>query len=324
MKPNFVKYLFHISLFLTISIFFGCQKDSTFTETSITIENQSFTLSENSPAGAIIGQVEVKNASLSKLDYYLVSGDYSKAFRMENTTGKLILNDISLINFDAISKIDLEVMVAYESNSKGYSTFANVLINLEKKKETVTWTADVFSGKNQNALVNDLQPDSNMVQSNFLFASAWTVNMQLYITRSFLQFDLTSIPVDAQITGSTLSLYNPKDGDYNHEQSFFWGSNDFCIRLATSSWNSQTITWNNQPAFSFVGQVILPVSKIALQDYEKIDITEMVQYLVQYPDKNYGFIIMLNDENYYRRICFASLNHTDENLRPKLEITYLK
>lgn len=320
-----MNYFFQILTLISIGLsFIGCQKNSTLYETPIVIEDQTFALAEHTPSGTVVGQVQVKNSSANGLNFYLVSGDYSNAFRMETSSGRLILKDSSLINYEAIKQINLEVMVGYEDSIRNYGVLANLIIRVENHLETYTWNSKTVLGKNQNALVSSFRPESNLVQSAYLFASAWTVNLQVDTERSFLQFDLSSIPVDVQIAGATLSLFNPKDGDTNHKQSFFWGSNAFYIRRVISMWNDQTITWNNQPAFSLEGQAVLPTSQIDQQDYEQIDVSEMVQYMVRYPEENYGFILILNDENRYRRVCFAALDHPDENLRPKLEITYLK
>jgi hypothetical protein len=331
MKPNFVKHLFQITVFLSISIFIGCQKNSISIETPVVIENQVFDLPENSPAGTVIGPIKVTNTTATGLKYYLVSGDYSNAFRMETSTGMLILKDSSMINYEAIKQIELEVMVGYDDSSKGYGVFANILIQVEDKSETYTWISENAHGGNQDAVVNSLNPGSSLATNNYLFITTWTNNLEPFVIRSFLQFDLASIPTDAIISGATLSLYNPSDGIEEHKHFTYDGSNSFYIRRVTSSWEDQTITWNNQPDFSIEGQVGLPGNETDQQDYKKTDITEMIKYMLKYPAENHGFVIMFQDETYfhgtsfvYRRLCFASLEHPVESLRPKLEITYIK
>lgn len=316
--------LFSIAVLILMLLFFGCQNNSTFIETPVVFDDQVFTLPENSSAGTCVGQIRVTTTTVSRLNFFLMSADYSNAFKIETTTGRLILKDSSLINFETLKQINLEVMVGYEDRSKGYGVFANILIKIEDKLESYLWTADVVSGKNQFAMVNSYKPMSYSVKADCFFASAWTNNLQPNIIRSFMQFDLTGIPSDIQVAGATLSLYNPDDTIKEHKHSCFSGSNAFCIRRITSPWDSQTITWNNQPTYSSEGHAVLPASQTEQQDYENIDISEIVRYIVEYQAKNYGFVIMLDNENFYRRVCFASINHTNEKLRPKLEITYLK
>ena len=319
-----LRNLIQIATLVLLTAIVGCQNNSTWIETPIIIEDQVFTLPENSPEGTLIGQVEVKNQTATNLKYYLVAGDYSSAFRMETSTGKLILKDSSLINYESIKQINLEVIVRYENSNKGYGVFANVLVKIDDKLETYTWIADVFSRGNQNAIVNSLQSNSNFDSVNYLFATAWTNNLQPTVIRSFLKFDLTGIPREVQITGATLSLYNPKDGEKEHEHSCFSGSNDFCIRKVTSKWDRQTITWNSQPTFTTDAQSVLPDCQTAQQDYENINITELIRYILKSPDENFGFVMMLENENYYRRLCFASFDYPDKTFCPKLEINYLK
>jgi hypothetical protein len=331
MKPNFVKYLFQITFFFSISIFIGCQKNSISIETPVVIEDQVFDLPENSPAGTVVGPIKVTNTTATGLKYYLVSGDYSNSFRMETSTGMLILKDSSMINYEAIKQIELEVMVGYEDSSKGYGVFANILIQVGDKPETHSWTSLNAHGGEQDAVVNSLNPESSLANDNYLFATTWTNNLEPFVTRSFLQFDLASIPTDAQIFTATLSLFNPKDDFEEHKHFTLDGSNSFYIRRVTSSWENQTITWNRQPAFSVEGQVVLPTNDTEQQNYEKIDILGMVQYMVKYPAENHGFVIMLKDETYYRdahfvyrRLCFASLEYPVEGMQPKLELIYSK
>jgi hypothetical protein len=319
-----VKYSIQILFFLFFLIFIGCQKNTTLYETPIIINDQVFTLLENSPVYTVVGTIKVNNESNSPLNYFLVLGENSNAFEMETSTGRLILIDSSRINYQTNKQFNLEVMVGYESSIKSYGVFANVLVKIEDHLDPYTWTYNFASDKTQDAVVNSSQPNSILDQSEFFFATAWTNGLHPYIIRSFLQFDLTSIPSDIIVTDASLSLFNPKDGDVNHEHSCFSGSNAFCIRRVTSQWNSQSLTWNNQPAYSLEGEVILPECQSVKQDFENIDITELIKYMIQYPDKNYGFIIMLNDEDYYRRLCFASLENPNEYLRPKFVINYLR
>jgi hypothetical protein len=57
------------------------------------------------------------------------------------------------------------------------------------------------------------------------------------------------------------------------------------------------------------------------QDYV-MDVTSMVQDMVTNPSSNYGFMLQLINEQYYRCMLFASSDHANANLHPKLEICY--
>ncbi|MCX6897030.1 MAG: DNRLRE domain-containing protein [Verrucomicrobia bacterium] len=100
------------------------------------------------------------------------------------------------------------------------------------------------------------------------------------------------------------------------------GSNAALLQRITGAWNDTTVTWNNQPATTNVNEVPLLQSTNPNQDYLNIDVTSMVMDMIQYPSSSYGFMIKLQNENYFRSMIFASSNHPDCNKHPKLEIKY--
>src|SRR3954471_5937315 len=78
-------------------------------------------------------------------------------------------------------------------------------------------------------------------------ASAWTHNGQPEMQRSFLKFNLTSIPLMANIQSATLTLYNNPNsinGLQNGEHSHLSGSNASHVQRITSAWQASTATWN--------------------------------------------------------------------------------
>jgi hypothetical protein len=312
-------YIICLSIFWIIS---GCQTNSTFFEQQVILEDQAFTLSEKSPKGTLVGQVVVTGSGTSHLSYFLVSNNYSQAFNLNDSTGKLFLLDSSAINYKRVQQIDLEVMVGYSGTVNNYGVFANIKITIIDTPDQVIWSSNGAAGSNQDAIVNSLQPSTNFSQPELYEISAWSVDLQPVVIRSFLQFDMTAIPVDAEITSAYLYLKNPNDSNPDHFHSTYSGSNAFFIRKVASEWNSQTLTWNNQPAYITQGQILAPASQQENQDYT-VDVTEMVKEMIKHPQSNFGFMMMLEDENRYRRVCFASLENIDVNLRPKLEINYL-
>ncbi len=310
-------------VFLSITIY-GCQSYSTRIETPVIVDDQVFMLEENCAEGTIVGKIVPENPANLELTYHLVSTEYSEAFELGISDGCLILKDSSLIDYEKNSEIPLEVMIGHNTDSLLYGAFANILVRVRDGLDPFSLIINDASGGYQEALVELRDPDKNIGQSSFLYASAWTNDLRLTVFRSYLQFDLSVVPKGCTITKAFLSLYNPDDGISVNEQSTYSGSNTFGICKVTSPWNSGSITWNNQPNFTAVGKVVLPASKVQNQDYENIDITSFVQGMVDSPEENYGLMIMLENETYYRRVCFASMNHPNEVLRPKLEINYLK
>ena len=48
----------------------------------------------------------------------------------------------------------------------------------------------------------------------------------------------------------------------------------------------------------------------------------MVQFFVNNQEENYGFMIKLQTEEYYRRLIFASSDNQYEELWPRLTVVY--
>ncbi|HKR05912.1 MAG TPA: DNRLRE domain-containing protein [Bacteroidia bacterium] len=152
-------------------------------------------------------------------------------------------------------------------------------------------------------------------------AIAWTNQGNISNARSLLYWDLTSIPTNATVTSALLSLYtwnSPSNGQHDPLS----GPNDAYLNKVTGPWNEYTVTWNTMPGVSTVNQVYFPASTSATQDYTNMDVTTLVQDMVTNPATNYGFMLQLVTEQYYRKLIFASSDHADPAKHPLLEICY--
>ena len=89
-----------------------------------------------------------------------------------------------------------------------------------------------------------------------------------------------------------------------------------------TSWEENSVTWNNQPEFTTMSQKTLPESTIQFQDYYRIDITDLVKDMHETPSQSFGLMLSLITEEGFRRVFFASSDVIDESKRPKLEIYY--
>ncbi len=157
--------------------------------------------------------------------------------------------------------------------------------------------------------------------SQDFIANAWTAGM-VFVQRSLIEFDLSSIPQNALIISANLSLYaNPTTGHSQHHSSLS-GSNTAFLKRIVNHWNENAVCWNNQPGTTDMHRIILPQSTSSLQDYLNIDVTQMMQDMVTFPGTSFGMMFMLATEEHYRSLIFASSDHPNASLHPKLVITY--
>lgn len=194
--------------------------------------------------------------------------------------------------------------------------FCITLPDLTQSQNTVSIRLGPLTGQDCN--VASYIPDTPLPQYPDIVAAAWTYGGEFNLWRPLFRFNLSEIPSGAHVTNARLSLFgNPSPASALHS-----GANKSYIRKVTSPWNQQSVTWETQPDFSTVNQVLLPESTSPTQDYTDIDVTAMISDMVNNPSENYGFVIMNRFENIYRSMNFASSDCFDVTKRPLLVITY--
>ena len=194
-------------------------------------------------------------------------------------------------------------------------TVCNAQVNLVLQPNAV-------AGK--DAMLNSYWPTTNMGSTDELNAEAWTQSSVSFVQRGLVEFDLSSIPSTALIQSAHLTLYNNPTsingtGDGTH--SYMSGSNESVVQRVTSSWQESTVTWSTQPSATTLNEVTLLQNTSPHQDYV-LDVTALVQDMVNSPSTSFGFLLQLVTEQYYRCMLFASSDHANSALHPKLEITY--
>ncbi|WP_300663748.1 DNRLRE domain-containing protein [Fluviicola sp.] len=186
------------------------------------------------------------------------------------------------------------------------------------------------------------QPVSNMnfgnsPESSF---SAWTWNAAgcpRGTTRELIRFsELNTIPPGSTITGATLILRGPTP-------TLGWGNNQFpgtplpndnmgwlkrVLPGAADAWNENTVTWNTQPNTdpNSANWSLIGATGQRWGWTQTIDVTDLVSAIVQElatdPDANNGFLLQLQNENFYRSQGYASSDHADASLWPELVVSY--
>jgi hypothetical protein len=186
--------------------------------------------------------------------------------------------------------------------------------------DTVTiakiYQPDSIIGK--DAVIENIVPDQNSGNSPLFAVFAWTNQGFFDVARSLIEFDLTNFAPQTKIKSAKLSLFW---NSYNNltEQT---GENAFTIYRITQEWNENTVTWNNQPATSDVNKVSVPKSTAVNQNYLDIDVTNLVQDIINNPTIGHGFLIKLDDEVPYKLVVLASSDFAEIAKRPKLIVYY--
>lgn len=192
---------------------------------------------------------------------------------------------------------------------------AIMLITLVSKAQ-VTIEIQPGPDENQDVYLNSVNfTASPHVQS--LIASAWTYWGSEGYGRSFLRFDLPEIPPSATNFSASLQLYHdPSAVHLGH-----YGNNAAYLERVIEDWNPAQMNWANQPQVSDKNAVLLMESEKPEQDYI-LDVTALIADCYQYPEENFGLRLKLIQEALYASLVFASGDHPDASIRPKLVITY--
>ena len=135
------------------------------------------------------------------------------------------------------------------------------------------------------------------------------------ILRSYIQFDLSSVPENARVIYAYLDLY----------QYATSGTENFIIDLhkVTSEWQEGTINWNSQPTYSTEAEdsVTITVGAVTGKSWE---IDDLVQGWLNGTISNYGMALIDADETSVDTLAyFYSSDYIDDTAkRPELEIDY--
>lgn len=172
----------------------------------------------------------------------------------------------------------------------------------------------------QDAPISLLNPNSNFGSLNEMHVYSWTVQGVLNINRVLVNFDLSALPPQSSILNAWMILYyKPSNGAFLTEHS---GQNNFLVQRVISEWKEETVTWNTQPSVTSQNMVEVPPT-IAPYQNTVIDVTDLVQDMMDDPLNSYGFMLRFAEEFPYKVCLYASGDHADISLHPELIVTYL-
>jgi hypothetical protein len=142
----------------------------------------------------------------------------------------------------------------------------------------------------------------------------------LNVNRALIDFNLSVLPATLTLVSAKLNLYalGPLGSLAGHTGS----ANASTLQRITQSWQEYSATWTNQPSGTTQNQVTLNQSTSPTQDYLNIDVTAMVQDMLNNPLTSFGFKLQLLNEAASNALVFASRDCSNANLHPTLAITY--
>ena len=178
------------------------------------------------------------------------------------------------------------------------------------------------SEEGKDAYLRTLTPNTNYGDHHDFAAIGWTFHGPYVCTRSMIEFDLSYIPENTQILSAKLSLYGNPTSCNHQGHSSLSGSNKSYLQRIITQWEEYTTTWNNPPLTTSANAIILRETNNPLEDYIDIDVTTLVQDMINDPENSYGFMIKLVNEEHYRSMVFSSSDQEDPDNHPKLEIIF--
>lgn len=142
--------------------------------------------------------------------------------------------------------------------------------------------------------------------------------------RGVMKFDLSGISTGTTILGAFLTLRasGPTGGTGAVTSVGHVGTNASKLKRITSSWSANTVTWNTMPTTTATNQVSLATSSSTLQDYVNVNVTALVQDMVDAPSTSHGIMIQLDTETTTRGMLFFSSEIADATEHPLLTIVY--
>lgn len=180
-----------------------------------------------------------------------------------------------------------------------------------------------------DATIIDLKPTVNYGSSNFFTASYMSepILTVMRTTNSLIYFNgLGAMPKSATIQKVTLRLalvwdVPVKDSGASPDMMYYWPRG--VLKQIVEPWEENTVTWGNQPKTIDANQVYIDIDPSLSTIYRTFDVTSLFVPYTEVAAPNYGMMLSVTNDNVaLRELCFASSDHPQAELRPKLTVYY--
>ena len=142
-------------------------------------------------------------------------------------------------------------------------------------------------------------------------------------SRSLIYFDLSALPPGTLVDEALLDLYGVGPVGLGAAASVGnMGANACWLEQITEPWEDNSVTWNTRPATTSMNAVLLPSSSQMIEDYVGLDVTGMVQAMINNPNTAHGFALRTEVESPTRGLFFCGAGFSDPSKRPRLRIKF--
>ena len=271
------------------------------------------------------------SAPCSGIIYSLGSGDWNlpatwSCGRVPDLTDKVLIkagHNVSVSTNNAKARKLLNNGRVLFANSTSKLTFGSAI---SPAIQTITYESQPNPSQGKDALVSSYLSNGNHETVNYMGPYAGTQGGVNNINRTFIAFDLSTIPTNAIVDSAFLTIYYSQAiVDILYQASTYFdghvGDTRMWIQKVTQPWLENTITWNNQPSTTTANQIGVLTHTSKTQNY-KLMVKDFVQDMVANRTNNYGFMLRLQNETPYTLVALASSDEVNPVLRPKIQIYY--
>jgi hypothetical protein len=155
--------------------------------------------------------------------------------------------------------------------------------------------------------------DGNFADSNRGTSTALISNFPSNRSVGLLQFNLSSLPVNAAITSATLTLFQAANDNKDKRYDVF---------RVTSDWDEAEVTFNKRPTYNTTAVASLLIPDDSSSAHRDWLVTSLVQGWATGSFSNFGMWIEDVSENRSGTALFRSSDESEPTYRPKLTISY--
>ncbi len=226
------------------------------------------------------------------------------------------LDNQSKISYEAGRNIELTT--GFEATN-GSVFSAEIIANDCSIPVQITLQPNAATGKDTD--ISSLFVNNSYGSSSYIVPSAWTQFGNQEIRRTLIEFDLSSVPLNAVIDSAFLSLsFSDTFVQENPPFTGHFGANILEIKRIEQPWSATSTTWANQPTVSEINKVTVSAAANQTINYTKLHVKNLI--IDQLTNGNNGLMIRHQTESPFRITCLASSEDTTESKRPKLVIYY--